>query len=498
MAYVQNMQDDEDKQNNPAQGPVAPAGGGVHLSPSTASLSGGGGAGSSGGKSDAGGQFASLNQYVDANTPNAEGLANQVVAPYQQQASQMGQQGNEYLGQVDNEVQNAYTPQDKGLVDSAAKNPVSFSGDTNNVASFQKQLNDKYTGPDSVEGLAPYQTLLGDINNQLSSTKSLAGNTAGQETMLKNVESRPGNQGVTGLNEAILSQSPDYLSKVTNAAQPVSDLIASLGTTANTIDQKIGKEQQEAKDAASYANDAFTGGNGAYTNLVNDINSNYKNTYDAWNAANTTNANLKNDISKIYKGPQETSTQTLGKYGGKGDTWANSTNYDVNGGALSAGDLKALGITQDQWNTLFSGMKAAGTSQYSQVGNYGAPSATKQFNLSDYGNIPNLPAPTVASTATPQQYAEMGAINNLFGDNAPTNEPIDVNTPLSGQGTYNPNLATPSFDYSKILSDVNAYTPSAVQAAKDEAERLNQYANAMHNREGDNTSSLNNFIGSFG
>ena len=79
MPFVSNQQPDEEKQDpqNPAQGPVAPVGGGgaVRLAPSAGiSSPGGGGGGSSGGapsaggstQAQAGGQFGSLNQYLSA------------------------------------------------------------------------------------------------------------------------------------------------------------------------------------------------------------------------------------------------------------------------------------------------------------------------------------------------------------------------------------------------------------------------------------------------
>ena len=298
MAFVANLTDEEqqNQQNNPSQGPKAPGGsGGVRLAPSSSVVSGGAGGGTASSK-PAGGQFATLNDYVTANTPNAEGLANQVVAPIQQQAQDTGKQVTQTLSDAQNAINSGYTPQNNDLISQASANPVSFSNDPNNVTQFQAQLNDTYTGPQSVESMAPYQTLLGNINNTISTGQSLTNNTAGQEQLLKNVETNPDNAGVTNLNEAILSQNPDYLSKVTNSYQPFSDLLGTLQTGAAGIDPSVQTATANAKAAADAAKGVIDTG---VTNLNNTVNSEFANAGQNVAAYNT-DVNTLQGAAKAY------------------------------------------------------------------------------------------------------------------------------------------------------------------------------------------------------
>jgi hypothetical protein len=82
------------------------------------------------------------------------------------------------------------------------------------------------------------------------------------------------------------------------------------------------------------------------------------------------------------------------------------------------------------------------------------------------------------TVATPEQYQQMAAIQQLLGDKTPQGAAIN---PLNSAqaGTYNPaNLN--QFNYNAALSDVNNYNTQAIQAAKDQAMGLTSSADLAH------------------
>lgn len=317
MAYVANMgEEEEQNQNNPSQGLVAPAGGGgVHLSPSSGVVSGsGGGGGSAGGTKaptpGAGGQFASLGQYVQANAPNASGLTDTVLAPINTQAQSDQSQANQTISELQGQISSGATPNNPDLLNAANSNIVSFAKDPNNVTQFQGLLNDTYAGPASAEGASSYQTTLANLNNDASAIKPLTQTTVGQEQLLQNVEKNPGNAGVTGLNQAILSQDPNSLSRIQGAAQPFQDIVTNFTGAAPGLDTQIAQQTQGAKDASAAANNVIAQ-NVAKLSGIPAAASAADASRNAFNTAVTNNTAILNPLSTDVKSFNEGSGLSL-------------------------------------------------------------------------------------------------------------------------------------------------------------------------------------------
>lgn len=301
MAFVSNDQtDDEDNKNtaqNPSQGPVSPSGGGsaVHLAPTSGVGSTGTSAGapSANGTPAAGGSFATLDKYVGANQGQAEGLANTIASGAQSQADALNTQNQGVLTGIQGSINSAYTPQDTGVLSAEAADPVSFASNPSNISSFQNQINDQYTGPASAEGTAAFQTQQAAINNQISEDNAQTQTDAGRTQLLQGVEKAP-TAGVTGLNNAILSQDPNAAASINNAYQnQFAGVLNGLNSGAAALDPSIAQAKTGAASASAAANKQIADqASGLQTALQGNVTKDQaaENDYNA--AVNTSNTNL--------------------------------------------------------------------------------------------------------------------------------------------------------------------------------------------------------------
>ncbi len=458
MAYVENMQDEEQKQdpNAPQQGAVSPTGGGsgaVRLAPQSA-VSPVGGSGTNSGTpgsapqpAGAGGSFASLNKYIDANQGQAQPLANQVSTGVGQQYNNLDAQNNAAISNINSQVTSApgYTassPTTAATMASEAANPVSFSGDQGNVKQFQSLLNDTYSGPATAEGTSDYANQQTNINNAIAAGTAATTTEAGRENLLSQNEATP-TTGVTALNSAILSQDPNALGTVENAYKPFNNLLTNLNTGAQGVDTTIGQEQSNAASTAQAANQAIS-------NQINALNTGVSGelTTAQQNAA-AQNANIKKDLAA---------------------------------GTPTASDLASLGMSSDQWNALSAADKAAATGQTvsSNQGQFNATSGTTTIDPTQFLTQQDPNAVLNANNvATAQDYGNAQAYQTLLnGLNLGTPATL-INPSTAAQvGTAPTNLNT--YNYQTALNTANSAQADEKAAAQAYVDALQSGADDQH------------------
>ncbi len=136
-------------------------------------------------------------------------------------------------------------------------------------------------------------------------------------------------------------------------------------------------------------------------------------------------------------------------------------------------------MNQDQWNALQGQLQRAGTSEYKVGHNFGAGSVTAQNDLSQYLNqLDPTQAINAGTVATPEQYAQMSAIQQLLGSKNPQGNAINpLNASLAG--TYNPNSLN-QFNYNAALGDTTQFADQSRQQAQDMATGLTSAADLAH------------------
>lgn len=267
MAYVSNMPDDQENKN-PSQGAVPPSGGGgVQIAPS-------GGVGSAGasptpGQPAAGGSFATLDKYISANQGQAQPLANKITSGIGKEYDTLAGQNASTLADVGSQVTAGSAPSNaNAIIAQEAANPVSFAGDQGNVNQFKSLLNATYAGPASAESTPGFTAQQNAVNSAIANGKNSTTTEAGRSQLLAKNEAAP-STSVTGLNSAILSQSPEALSQVEGAYKPFQNLVTGLSTGAAGINQNISKAQSDASAANAAANKQISDQAAALTTGVN-------------------------------------------------------------------------------------------------------------------------------------------------------------------------------------------------------------------------------------
>lgn len=304
MAYVQNPIDPNQQQQGQGQGPLSPSSGGpVQTTPS----GGIGGPGSAPATAPtgapapsapgAGGQFASLNQYVNANQGNAAPLANQVAGNLNNQYQNVSNANTSALNNVQNQVKQGYTAQDNALIAQEAANPVSFANNPSNIQSFQKQLNDQYTGPQNAEGTGTYQNQAAASQQAVTNAKNAVGTEAGQQQLI-GANEQVNAPSTVGLDEAILYNNPSAMGTIQSAGNQFGNLTNQLTQGAGNIDTSIGQAQTEAANANQAANAQIQSQlSGLNNNIANENQT-------AFNTANTQYQNLLTQLQGANTTPQ--------------------------------------------------------------------------------------------------------------------------------------------------------------------------------------------------
>jgi len=446
------MNDEEQKQdpNAPVQGAVSPTGSGsgaVQLAPSAAVPTAGGGGGSAGpGKAPnaAGGSFASLDKYLSANQGQAAPLADKLTPGINQEYNNLDTQNNAAIASIDQQVKSApgYTPSNPGVMAAESANPVSFTNDPNNVQQFQSLLKNTYSGPASAESTSDYANRQDAVNRAIATGKSNTTTEAGRENLLSQNEATP-TTGVTALNSAILSQDPNALSSIENAYTPFNNLLTNLQTGAKGVNATIGKEQADAAASSKAANDAIS-------QQINALNTGVtgKLTTAQQNAA-AQNAKLKADLAA---------------------------------GTPSTDDLKMLGMSQDQWNSLSVAQKAAATAQtvQSNKGQFGAQTGTANIDLTNFLTQQDPNAVLNANNvATADDYAKAQAFQTLLkGLNLQTPATIINPSTATQAGTAPTNMS--NYDYQTALNTANNTKADEVAAAQAYVDALQSGADENH------------------
>lgn len=437
MPFVNNMNEEEEKKNPVS--PQGPGGGSVRLAPDAGVASGS----SPTGKSEvAGGQFASLNKYLDANTGRAEPLAGKLTGKIGEQYQGLEGQNQAALSQIGGQVSAAPSYADANkTISEATADPVSFTSDPNRTAAFQNLLKASYTGPLSAESTSEFANQQEAINRAIAQGQSTVKTEAGRSNLIKDVAAKP-TTGVAALNSAILSKSPEALASVENAYKPFENLISGLKSGAADVNKTIAQKQEEAAGAKKASEEALTSSMTGFNKSVQDkVAAAQKNLADQ-------NALVKGDLGT---------------------------------GNMSDAALSALGISRDQWNALSEAKKAAATASdvYSNQRQFGATTGTADIDLNQFLQQVDPNTITAENAATADDYAKAQAFKSLLGNLSLKTPDLVVNPNAKDKAGTAPTKGN-KFDYDTALNTAKQADLEQIAAAQAYVDALQSGADEEH------------------
>jgi hypothetical protein len=337
--------------------------------------------------------FTNLQAYLSANAPQVNQEANNISSGVTNQYGQVQNDINAGTTGFLGNVAAGFTPENQQVDQAAAANPAQFVQTPGNTAAFQSQINDTYTGPANFEGTTGYAGLNNEVTTDAANA-ALLNTPAGLQTYLQSAQPNS-TQGDALLDTALLDTTPSAIQQISNAATPFSQLPTELSNDVTAADAVASAAPGAAQQAATDANTAITGTEGAFnTTLGNELT----NAEGQVNAANTTIGQDQQELN-----PLEAAYQAYLGQGGYG-----------------AGDIVAPLLNQSA-----------------------------------------IAMPTEAQVATPQDYAENSALEQLMGS---AYNPALTDANASQAGTYQaPNV-----------SSLNPQTVAQEMAAGNTASTFNQ------------------------
>lgn len=384
--------------------------------------------------------FQNIASYLSANAPQSQALAGQVASsvsnPIAQTQSDITSASNDFSKSVNA----GYTPENDQLTSSVVANPSAVVSDPNNVAAFQKQLNDSYTGPTDFTTTPNYTNLETEISNAQGLGQE-AQTPTGIQSLLQGIEGPQMTGGINNLDTLLLAQDPTNF-------KTISDAGAAADTTNNTLGNLLTSQttsnnasaQTAAQAAAAAAAAANAGLNTSATNVAAPINAQYNSDLTGTEQYNTALSSIQNAVL--------------------------SSNLQN----LTADQQKAVGLDPDifaalkEYPTIFPSVSKANMPNlplyYSGPNSASLPSDVSQAETSDQA----------AAVAALQQLANGTPLTQLAGLSgvAPTN-PYSVPTDF---GSYN-NAGLSDYLFGNLNNATTEYANSKgadpAQVAKDTA-----------------------------
>lgn len=359
--------------------------------------------------------FTGIQDYISANRPQTQKLANNVGG----YINQLGEGARSTLAQNQNlfnqDVDKNTIGLNQPLFDEAKTNATNVAGNQQKLADFVRMRDASYQGPASFETSNYYQPTQQAVDKAITAAKNTEGE-AGQRQLLTQFQQASRNRvnpGALTFDSALLQSDP-------TARQVLGDARAKqagLGTEMSTaIANALTKAQQGAKTTADTKNavqNTFAGNNSIQKQLENQIQGRVgKEVQTARDMAESLKTALK-------QAPPMTTTlkPSMGMI-----------NYSDN-------DLGLLDIDRSQYDKYRQDLDA--------LADYGDNS---YYDLSRYAQVNNPTGINAQNIATKDDYAKYAALNQLMG----TNNSFLSDPNMSGKA----DMDALDFNYNQLYQDM--------------------------------------------
>lgn len=213
-----------------------------------------------------------LGDYLKANKDQVQQMANQVSGQLGSRYSGVQQGVNQAATEFGGQVSAGYTPPDPTLLQEVRDNPAGVAGDAGKVQSFQKQLNNAYSGPTSFEASNPYATAQKSVQEAMQQAQLLGTYPGLSQYLQSNVE-RNATPGQNTLDTVLLQSSMPAYESVKAAAQPFGGLGDYLKDVTAQQNQGVQQAVQAAQGTRGAAQQALSD---ATAPLISGMNTGYQ------------------------------------------------------------------------------------------------------------------------------------------------------------------------------------------------------------------------------
>jgi hypothetical protein len=437
VAYYDENKDEEESGNQGGSVQVGPESGTVAQgaqAPAQAGAPGSPGTQAAAPKKDS---FVNISDYINANQPQSEKLASQVVGSVNDKANAADSALNSASNSFNQAADAQKVTADPSLFGAVSQDARQVANDKTKASQFGSYLNAGYNGPQQIEDIDQGNAWSG-LQNAISSAKTAkdeTGTEAGRMQLIKDVSNNPRqSQGGLVFDNLLLQSNPNSASMLQGA-----------GSNLNDIDQRASAADANAK---AYAQSVADNNSAVKQQASQAVNSGYNNIYGAdpgadgkYGTADDKNLNLNDSLLGRVSSTQANQNKAYQDL---------QTRLAQN--RLTADDYKALGLGENA------------PTYATDISKYISPSANA----------------SIQNVASQDDYDKLSALSALMGSSGPgfLNPTTDKNLIGSASPGYGINqagfqsaLAANKQDYTGQLNSLingdagknSTYTPEGIQ-----------------------------------
>lgn len=408
MAFYDENEDDEQQEG---QGPVALGAEAGVLGEGAAQAQGSSGGGSAPKKEP----FVGISQYINANKPQSEKLANQVAGNIETKAQNADSALNSATNSFNQAADSQKVQGNDALFGEVQNNAVGVNSDANKKSQFETLRNASYSGPQDLQNLDSGNAWAGiqSALQKAKDAKAAANTESGRMGLIKEVSNNPRqSQGALLVDNLLLQSNPNAAGKLQQA-----------GSSINSFDQRL----SDANAASKAKSDEISANNASLAaGAKNALTSGYQNIYGA-GAGSDNKYGTDDDVAMNIGG--SLLDRVAGKTAAQNDAYL-GLKQRIGQNSLTPEDLNYFGISPD-------------------TRLYGA-------NLKDYLTS-NVDA-NIKNVATNDDYAKLAALSAL-----------------SGEGASVPDFLNPATDKNLVGTAGKGYNYDQQGLANKISERGNEY-----------------------
>lgn len=430
MAFIQNNQNDEEKDKEGAPGQQPGGTSGILSSSATPTNS-------TPNKTQS---FATLQKYLTANKPQAEAFAGQIANNATGTAEAARSGINQFANSAIPTIQSKSITPDAGLINSVLSNPLSATQEQKNA--FTKQRTGSYEGPTDLSGFEGYNA----ANEKLAKateTRNLLDTEGGRKQLVANEQQNKG-AGITALNQALVSAVPTARQDLENAKGNFSGLQDLFQGASGNVTNAVAQAKQQAQEANALA-----------TGKGNEAVSKFKTGLDT----RLTDARAK----EMQDADLQAKLLNAGNYVGPGQVALDPTHAGnlVPDGQLNAA-LTDMGLTKDEFMQLMA-LRSKAQTGYGQGSSTPNPYAIPGVNIDLRNFFTKTPSDvmTLPNVATPEDYQTAQALAQLTGN--------DTSLPGQPQPGFNSSAFNKQAAFDRLNPISDAITAAAKKYLEDQA-----------------------------
>lgn len=314
------------------------------------------------------GRFVNLQNYIDANKPQATKLASSVASNIQSKVGEATSALSQAQEKFKTDVDAGTVKYDKDVVEKAINAPSTFVASPESKK-FSDILSGEYKGPDVTTSTDTWSPAMQKVQ-AATQAGELTKSSGGQTELLRGIAETPYSRGGLSFNQLLLQNTEPARQQLAQAAEATKPLTTSFNTALTQAQQDVNSARAESAASRQQLLDKIAGEGGVVTSYEKE---------------------LQNRVNALRSQEHALQTDVINQ---------------IKTGTITQENLDKIGLTQAQLDNLVAKNKEAET----YGGGVDISSYIRSKSPEQYINI--------QSASTPEEVLRYNALNKLIGREA--------------------------------------------------------------------------------